>query len=81
MAYYGEDFINGLTGAREDMNPIDLLYEAFLHLTKEVGLSRYDSNGDGKVDMFLVFYAGYNQAEHGPEDSIWPYAGLSPYKA
>jgi len=79
MAYYGADFINGISGYRDDERSIEVLYEGFQHLIKDVGVSRYDSNGDGIIDMVLVFFAGYNQAEHGPEDSIWPYAEMSPY--
>ncbi len=37
-----------------------------------VDFSRYDNDGDGAVDMVLVYYAGYNQAEGAP-NTIWPH--------
>jgi M6 family metalloprotease-like protein len=80
MAYYGEDIVNSFIG-RDDLRAAEVLYEGFMQLAQEEDVSRYDSNGDGKIDMVLIFYAGYNQAEHGPVESIWPHAEEFPYLA
>lgn len=40
----------------------------------EVDFTKYDSNKDGYVDFFYVIFAGYGQAQGGPEESVWPCA-------
>ena len=35
--------------------------------------SRYDSDGDGEVDMVLMYYAGYGEADSNDQDAIWPH--------
>ena len=47
--------------------------EACKLLDDEVDFSQYDSDGDGRLDMLLMYYAGHNQAEGGPTTSIWPH--------
>ena len=47
--------------------------EAFEILDPEVDFSKYDSDGDGNIDMILVYYAGHNEAEGAGEESIWPH--------
>lgn len=49
------------------------LKEACKLLDSEIDFSQYDSDSDGSVDMILMYYAGYNQAEGGGEDTIWPH--------
>ena len=68
MAYYGAH-----KGKNNDIRPEIALYHAAQLLDSEVNFSQYDQDGDGVVDMTLFYYAGYNEAEHGPEDSIWPH--------
>ena len=51
------------------------LKEACSGLNGSVDFSRYDSDGDGYVDMTLMYYAGYNQAEGADETHIWPHQG------
>ena len=70
MKYYGE---NSNDEACSDLHPEEALYDALVLLDETVDFSPYDSDGDGRVDMTLFYYAGYNEAEHGPEDSIWPH--------
>ena len=53
----------------------DALKEACSLLDDEIDFSQYDSDNDGDVDMTLMYYAGYNQAEGGGEDTIWPHQG------
>lgn len=33
----------------------------------------FDNNDDGYVDNVSIIFAGYNEAEGGPEESIWPH--------
>ncbi|NLA15654.1 MAG: M6 family metalloprotease domain-containing protein [Bacteroidales bacterium] len=39
-----------------------------------VDFSQYDNDGDGYIDNIFVFFAGHNEAEGGPDDTIWPHA-------
>ena len=54
-------------------NAAGAILEACRLLNDEVDFSRYDSDGDGRVDMILMYYAGHNQAEGGGTDTIWPH--------
>ena len=69
MAYYG--------GNDEEIDfdgrPEIAFFDAAVLLDGSVDFSRYDYDSDGYVDMTLFYYAGYNEAEGGPEDSIWPH--------
>ncbi len=50
--------------------------EACKLLDSVIDFSKYDSDGDGYVDMILFYYAGYNQAEGVGtynKDCIWPH--------
>ena len=59
---------NGGTGrARE------AVYEACRLLDEEIDFRQYDSDNDGNVDMVMMYYAGYNQAEGGGTSTIWPH--------
>lgn len=40
--------------------------------TCDVDFSKYDSNGDGYVDMVYVIYAGYSQNYGAASNTIWP---------
>lgn len=37
--------------------------------------SPFDQNGDGYIDDVICIYAGYNEAQGGPDYSIWPKFG------
>ena len=39
-----------------------------------VNFADYDNDHDGIVDDIFFFYAGYNEAEGGGPDTIWPHA-------
>lgn len=72
MAYYG---------AKDDARAPDAVVEAAKALNSQVDFSQYDVDEDGMVDMCLMYYAGFNEAEGGPEESIWPhqaYVGNGP---
>ena len=68
MAYYGAH-----KGKSHDIRPEIALYHAAQLLDSSMDFSQYDHDGDGIVDMTLFYFAGYNEAEYGPEDSIWPH--------
>ena len=70
MAYYGKN--TGSYGS--DQRPEEALYHACLKLDDEVDFSQYDYDNDGYVDMCLFYYAGYNEAEGGPSNTIWPHS-------
>lgn len=71
MKYYGGN--SGSGDAASDLRPQDAVSEAAQLLNSQVDFSQYDYDNDGYVDMVLMYYAGYNEAEGGPEDSIWPH--------
>ena len=55
-------------------NPGNALKEACQALDSQIDFSKYDSDGDGNIDMTLMYYAGHNAAETGHEDTeIWPH--------
>ena len=59
-----------------DKNAVGAFAEA-VRIARQQGLvdfSDYDSNGDGYVDNIFFYYAGYNEAEGGGNDTIWPHA-------
>ena len=55
----------------------EALREACGLLDSEIDFTRYDSDNDGSVDMILMYYAGYNQAEGGGSKTIWPHQGYT----
>ena len=66
-SYYGRN-----VGQNDDC-PEEALIEGCKGLDEEIDFSRYDNNGDGKVDMVFMYYAGYSEAEGGPASTIWPH--------
>lgn len=68
MAYYGGN-VND-----QDRNPRQMVIDA-CNLANLDGLdfTQYDTDNDGFVDNVFIYYAGYNEAEYGPEDSVWPH--------
>ena len=69
MAYYGA---NDNTG--EDVRPQQMIIDACA-AADAAGLdfTQYDTDNDGIVDNVFVFYAGYNEAEGGPANTVWPH--------
>ena len=66
MSYYG----GNSEGA--DTNLKAFVQDAtFIADTLGVDFSIYDSDSDGVVDNIFLIYAGYSEAEGGPEDAIW----------
>lgn len=62
-------YINGVSRVAE-------LTEEILALADEqVDYSRYDSNGDGELDMVYIMYAGYSSNYEGNDTRlVWPHA-------
>lgn len=46
----------------------------------DVDFSKYDTDGDGKVDNVYCLYAGYGRADSGESESIWPHSYELHYK-
>lgn len=69
MEYYGGNDTDGY-----DTNPHKMVLDA-CRLADEAGLdfTQYDTDNDGKVDNIFIYYAGHNEAEHAPENTIWPH--------
>ncbi len=85
VIYYGEhgdvDVIGidgNPTGEKKDANDkymADFVVDAVLAADAEgCDFSRYDSDGDGKVDIIYFFYAGKSEAEGGLSKTIWPHS-------
>ncbi|MBQ0034001.1 MAG: M6 family metalloprotease domain-containing protein [Bacteroidales bacterium] len=69
MAYYGAN-----VGDDNTPKASNLVREAAqLAYAAGVDLSVYDNNHDGYVDNLSVVVAGYNEAEGGPDNTIWPH--------
>lgn len=68
-AHYGAN-----TGAGgDDARPAQQTVDACNAADGDVDFSKYDNDGDGKIDLLFIVYAGHNEAEGGPEDSVWPH--------
>ena len=74
MEYYGKN------SGGDDVRPRQMIIDACrLAHDDGVDFSKYDTDSDGYVDNIFVFYAGYNEAEGGPANTIWPHRwALSP---
>lgn len=66
--YYGGNDYQG-----NDKAPEDAIIEGCQALDDEVDFSVYDNDGDGKVDLVFMYYAGKNEAEGGSSNTIWPH--------
>ncbi len=69
-SYYGKDS-DGIEG--NDYAPEVAFAEACKKLDGQIDFSKYDSDGDGEVDVVFFYYAGFNQAEGAPANTIWPH--------
>lgn len=68
MAYYGANDEDDY-----DVRPADMVVEACSLANKDVNFAEYDADNDGYVDNIFIYYAGYNEAEGGPENTVWPH--------
>ena len=67
-AYYGGNDSEG-----NDKCPELAVAEACEALDGQVDFANYDNDGDGKVDLVFMYYAGYGEADSEDEDAIWPH--------
>ncbi|MCI2082156.1 MAG: M6 family metalloprotease domain-containing protein [Bacteroidales bacterium] len=63
MGYYGGD---------DDANAARMVLEACRLADDDVDFSQY-ADGNGVIRNVFIYYAGYNEAEGGPENSVWPH--------
>ena len=75
MEYYGANQTNnyGVT-TNHNIRAKELVEEAVEQATQNgVDFSKYDNNNDGYIDNVSIVVAGYNEAEGGVEQTIWPH--------
>jgi immune inhibitor A len=70
MASYGKNDASG-----NDINPQQMVIDACTLAASQGGVdfSQYDTDKNGIVDNVFIYYAGYNEAEGGPANSVWPH--------
>ena len=62
------------TSSYYDSNGVrQAIIEAYGLLAEQIPVDDYDTDGDGDIDMVLFYFPGYNEAEGGPSDTIWPH--------
>lgn len=71
-SYYGKNDKDGY-----DLYPVQMIVDACTLASQNgVDFAQYDTNNDSFVDNVFVYYAGHNEAENGPENTIWPHRWL-----
>ena len=78
MAYYGANKTNssGVT-TNHNIRAKELVTEAAqLAVNNGVDFSMYDNDNDGAIDNLSIVVAGYNEAEGGKEETIWPHYSI-----
>ncbi|HEY6915253.1 MAG TPA: M6 family metalloprotease domain-containing protein, partial [Paludibacter sp.] len=69
MEYYGKNDASG-----DDVNPQQMVIDACtLAAASGVDFSQYDTDKDAIVDNVFIYYAGYNEAEGAPANTVWPH--------
>ncbi|MCM1035453.1 MAG: M6 family metalloprotease domain-containing protein [Paludibacter sp.] len=69
QAYYGAN-----SGNSSGVHARDMIIEACLLAEQDgVDFTLYDEDNNGILDNVFVYYAGYNEAEHGGENTVWPH--------
>lgn len=70
MQDYGKDVYK--QGVRiGDIATEQAILDACQLLDDQVDFSTYDADNDGFVDLVILLYAGYNQAQGGKADALW----------
>ena len=67
-AYYGQNYSNG-----EDKRPAQAIIDGCKKLDGEIDFTRYDNDGDGKVDLVFMYYSGKGENDGGDSNTIWPH--------
>jgi M6 family metalloprotease-like protein len=61
------------TSAYYDTTGVHLaIIEAYEQMADEIQIDDYDTDDDGYIDMILFYFPGFNEAEGGGENTIWP---------
>lgn len=71
-SYYGENDISTPSVISYDIRIREMVNEACRLADRNVDFSQYDNNMDGTADYVFIFFAGYNEAESGDDNAIWP---------
>lgn len=71
-SYYGENDASTPSVITYDVRLPELVEEACSLADAQVDFSQYDTDGDGQADFVFFFLAGYNEAESGDNNAIWP---------
>ena len=69
--YYGKD-----ENGRIDVKAGNLIVDACTVADADIDFTEYDTNADGYIDNVFVYYAGYNQAEGGGANTVWPHRSV-----
>lgn len=72
-AYYGADKKDAFGKNTGDADGAKAIAEAVQLADSLVDYSKYDADGDGKVDMVYVIYAGYGENFGADPNTIWPH--------
>ena len=67
-AYYGQNDASG-----NDKRPEEAIIQGCQKLDDQIDFTRYDNDGDGKVDLVFMYYAGKGEADGGASNTIWPH--------
>ena len=60
-----------------DSHTSSMIVEACNLVANEgVNLTQYDTDNDGRLDNVFVYYAGHNEAEGAPSNTIWPHRSI-----
>jgi len=69
FSYYGNNESNG-----DDTNPQQMIIDACTTANAAgVDFTQYDTDNNGVLDNVFVYYAGYNEAEGAPDNTVWPH--------
>lgn len=71
---HNREYYGGNNSWGDDQHPEQMVIEACQQLDDEVDFSIYDGDGDGKIDMVFIFYAGRGEASGGGSDTVWPHS-------
>ena len=68
-SYYGQNDEKG-----KDTRAYEMIKDACAKADANgLDFRKYDSNNDGYVDVVYVIYAGFGEADGGPDSTIWPH--------
>ncbi len=67
------DFYGKNDASNNDTNPLQMIIDACTAANSTVDFTQYDTDNDGVIDNVFVYYAGFNEAEGAPANTIWPH--------